>query len=380
MQARKVVLLVLIFAVSRILPAQDTIPAYFYKHFEGTLGDAMAICLELHRFGDELSGSYYYYFKDPGNREKSYHYGKTIPLEGSIHSKGDLELREFSEMGSVFKGKFVTASSISGIWSKSAGSLPLVFSISEQYGNGSLPLRMLHLTDSYCPTSKTASGPPPCAGIKLSLLVSYVANNALLIDSVNRQVYRYLETENTAMSPENILTELKDQFFTYYKTAIEGIQDLAPASSFSWSKEITMHALHNERNFLTLQFSKYVFTGGSHGLLMHDYLVMDLESGKKLRLEDLFIPGYQDELTALINKAVRNMYSVKPEESLKERGFFTDLVEPHQNFYINSDGIGFYYNYYMISSYANGPTDVFIPFSDLKGILTGRYQYLTRIE
>gem|GEM_PF-1509813 len=380
MPSRNLSLLVLMFAIFRILPAQDTVPSYFYKHFEGTLGDAMAICLELHRFGDDLSGSYYYYFKDPNSRQELYHYGKTIPLKGSIDKKGDLELHEFSETGSVFKGKFVTASSISGIWSKSAGSMPLVFSLAEQYGNGSLPLRMLHLTDNYCPTSGAACGPPPCAGIKLSLLVSYVANNSPLIDSVNKQVYHYLETENPVMSPDILLAELKDQFFTYYRTAIEGIQDLTPASSFSWSKEITMHALHNERNFLTLQFSKYVFTGGSHGLLMHDFLVMDLESGKKIKLEDLFTPGYQEELTALINTAVRIMYFVKPEESLKERGFFTDRVEPHQNFYINNDGIGFYYNYYMISSYANGPTDVFIPFSDLKGILAGRYQHLTRLE
>ena len=57
------------------------------------------------------------------------------------------------------------------------------------------------------------------------------------------------------------------------------------------------------------------------------------------------------------------------EENLAESGFLVDTISHTENFYVNNDGIGFFYNVYEIAAYATGSTELFCTFYDLKKIL-----------
>ena len=100
-----------------------------------------------------------------------------------------------------------------------------------------------------------------------------------------------------------------------------------------------------------------------------DFKVMDLNTGQPLILKDIFVDGFEIPLTNILTEKLRKMNNLPRTSKLSEHGFFVDEVIPNTNFYVTGTGIGFFYNHYEIAPYANGPTDIFLPFGELTDIL-----------
>jgi hypothetical protein len=102
---------------------------------------------------------------------------------------------------------------------------------------------------------------------------------------------------------------------------------------------------------------------------MTEYMVCDLNQGKRLTLDDVFAADYKIRLNAILNEKLRAMNGILPVEKLSQTGFFIDQIECTENFYLNKDGVFFYYNLYHIASYNAGPTEIFVAYSELLPIL-----------
>ncbi|MEW6125664.1 MAG: hypothetical protein AB1757_01260 [Acidobacteriota bacterium] len=90
------------------------------RAFTGTINKTLRIKMTLAQDGQRLSGSYYY--------ERV---GKAIVLNGTVSGQ-QFTLKEFDESGKptgTFKGRFVTASSIEGIWTNADGSKSFPFAL-----------------------------------------------------------------------------------------------------------------------------------------------------------------------------------------------------------------------------------------------------------
>ena len=87
----------------------------------------------------------------------------------------------------------------------------------------------------------------------------------------------------------------------------------------------------------------------------------NLKNGRQLQLKDLFVNGYNEELTGAINNKFMQF-------GLPQIDNF-DAISKNQTFYLQNDSIVFVYNKGEASNFANG--EVFIPFllTDLIGIL-----------
>jgi hypothetical protein len=121
------------------------------------------------------------------------------------------------------------------------------------------------------------------------------------------------------------------------------------------------------RNILGHFFS---YTGGAHGNYGTFTMVYLLTGStfKQIKLADLFLQksGYLKKLSNLCIEELK-----KKEASNITSGETTDLSKDLENlaFTITPGGMTFYFDPYMVASYAEGPFEVNIPLTKIKDIL-----------
>jgi len=349
--------------------AQDVATASFYKHYTGNLDSTMKITVDLFSQNGKVTGYYYYNFPEPGT-DTIYHFSKTIPIEGSI-SDNSIVLHDFKQNISKFTGSFDSPDKISGTWYKKPNDKSIPFELAEDYSNGSLVLSCYTLSDQHFLLQGDGSKKnSPKAEINITLLYPDISIGDTFKDTIDLIMTEVLLSESMLVtSPNKILEDIRFDFFDSYIRATEGIEDLSSTASFNWEKNITMDVRYNENNILSLKIEKYAYTGGAHGIFMTEYVVFSSQQGERLSLKDIFKENFNDELNSILDKKLREMNGIKAEENLIDSGFFVDKIESTDNFYINDDGIGFFYNVYSIAPFSTGATELFIQFDELTELL-----------
>lgn len=156
-------------------------------------------------------------------------------------------------------------------------------------------------------------------------------------------------------------------FLRSYEQFMKEMPDLAMGWHFSGLTHVnvltdTMISMDVEMDF---------FTGGAHGGSGVYFLSLDPRSGKKVTLDDVLRPGYQQKLTQLGEIAFRKVRVLSDTTSLMEAGFEfpEDEFSLNDNYGFLPEGITFYYNNYEIAPYVIGPTQIVIPYTSLTSLL-----------
>ncbi|HKY62130.1 MAG TPA: RsiV family protein, partial [bacterium] len=94
------------------------------------------------------------------------------------------------------------------------------------------------------------------------------------------------------------------------------------------------------------------------------------KDGRPYGLGDWLKPGYEEPIQALGEKAFRRARDLPAETDLNDAGFtFENGFRLNENFAAGPEGLIFYFNPYEVASYADGPTELLIPYSELKSWL-----------
>lgn len=346
------------------LKAQNGTTVNFYRHYNGTLGDNMVIVADMLCIRNSVSGYYFYYFLEPKTK-KVYHYSKTIPIKGDV-TDDRIEFYEFNNVSSKYTGTIDGDGNITGTWLKSDKDKPLPFEMKIDYSEGSFPLWCYTLYDKYYLISGLTGNSAPQAKIDLAIL--YPRNvSGPVGDSVKKTISTHLSGDKSIIkAPDKFMENLKAEFFNQYKTSTDGIEDFSNTASFVWQKSIVMNVLYNKNDILSIKYEKSVNTGGAHSISMTEFSIFDLKTGKQLALTDFLKPGFKDKIKSLVNAGLREMNGIRDDETLSQSGFFNDTIDISNDYYINNDGIGFFYNVYAIAPFSAGTTDIFIPFGKFK--------------
>lgn len=354
-------------SIAIILSFSGTAQQVFYKHLEGKIGNSITVVFDIIAAGNKLSGYYYYHFADHSGDTSWTYYGKSMPISGTITSEGRFEFSEFNPevKGSVFRGE-MNDGVIHGIWLSGDGAKQLPFEAIENYPPGTMAFNVIYLWDETTLFDKKKS---PVATIELSVLLPAEYSDQAAADSVKAFIYGdFFHGSSLQEEPLTLLHKSRQLYFSNYRSSNEDIyQD--GASSFDWMKVKETRILHNEHNILSLEVYDYGFTGGAHGLPISKFQVTDLISGTRITLDDLFRKDYQNDLRDIINIAARNKYRLERNQSLKDAGFYSEFIDPADNFYMTRDGIGFYYNQYEVAPFAMGPVNIFISYRNLLRII-----------
>ncbi|WP_076791279.1 DUF3298 and DUF4163 domain-containing protein [Chlorobium sp. KB01] len=190
-------------------------------------------------------------------------------------------------------------------------------------------------------------------------------------DLINRAVHSYV-ADSTALSLEgakgkDISVEvLAEAFLRSYEAFRKERADEIP-----WQFDLAGAVLLNRSGIVTIDISFYSFTGGAHGMSHTAYLVFDTRSGRRLELNDIFLPGYERTLNELVESRFRQMKGLSKTDPLdgEEGGLVENVIRFNNNFAITDKGLIFLYNVYEIAPYVNGQTEIRLTWRELKGLL-----------
>jgi len=129
-----------------------------------------------------------------------------------------------------------------------------------------------------------------------------------------------------------------------------------------------------------LSLKRYLWEeGGAHPLDYTYYYSYDLNTGKRLKLLDVFQPYTLSYVADAINDNLKKQLGLTPNQSLRDDAFYnSNYIGVSKNFFVTDKGIGFQYNIYEIASYASGETMVFVPFEDVRDYLNPDFEHLIR--
>jgi hypothetical protein len=142
-----------------------------------------------------------------------------------------------------------------------------------------------------------------------------------------------------------------------------------PPSMWEWSYGEN-HQVRIDPPLMVVSRFKEYYTGGAHGMREREYFVIDSAEKRRLFPEDLFTESAKEPLKALVEDALRSYSKLSPGEPLSAGYYFDDSVEVPENFFLNSEGVGFHWNPYEIAPYSVGPLEVVIPYKRLQNLLT----------
>lgn len=141
--------------------------------------------------------------------------------------------------------------------------------------------------------------------------------------------------------------------------------------AMGWYSDTTGKVLLNRAGLLTVSITTDIYTGGAHGMNSTSYYVFDAETGQRLSIGDIFLPGSEARLDALVDRRYREMKGLGPNTPLNgEQGeLFEDVIRHNDNFAVTDLGITFLYNPYEIAAYATGPIEVDLKWAEVQPLL-----------
>lgn len=148
-------------------------------------------------------------------------------------------------------------------------------------------------------------------------------------------------------------------------------------SLHAWFRNQNCEVVLNVPGFLTLQNVITEYTGGAHGIEVEIWSNYDLLDKKKLTLADLF----QDTLALnqIVETYFREQEQLSDTSSYGNHYFFDDeTFRLADNFGLTPRGLLFHYNPYEIKSYAEGPTQLLVPYDALEAIMTEKAKKLLK--
>jgi Deacetylase PdaC/Protein of unknown function (DUF3298) len=339
-------------------PSPETIgpaPAAFKKTFVGTIGDNLAVQMDIERAGAKISGSYFY--DKPGAWNLAH---KLLDLNGAVDKDGNVTIRETNsdpETGAekrtgVFTGKLDAATTagqptlrLTGVWTGVKDKKSLAVSLREL----TFDLGGLQLSEK-----RAADG-----GRNAKLRIESRAPQLTGADAAKAEKFN----QTVANFVANRTVEFK-------KVAAELMQaDAQPAAgpappAYEMDVNYTVTAATPE--FISILFYFYQYTGGAHPNTKTASFNYNLKRGEALQLADLFTPQ-SNYLQTISAYSIRELKKLKTVDSADEGA--SPKLENFQSWNLTPAGLRLTFDRYSVAAYAAGDHEVVIPYAVLKPIL-----------
>ena len=327
------------------------------EHLKGTIGGSPVV-FELISSDTSMSGSYYY--------EKI---GIPLTISGEMNPDASYSVEEYD--GEVVTGKMLvtyTDTGLAGTWSSPDGKikLPIIATYADN---------VIRFTVRRIEVIKHLFNDPakPVCTVNLRYLEPTVNPNGATPKSLNALIMKaYFGDFCRSNLPESAAVFVKD-FQSGFIEMESNYEELKKEGYpfAEWVLEQGMSIVFNGYGLVTLSIDQYSFAGGAHPNGSTSYLVIDIVNGRKLTFDDIFVAGSTDKLTDMITQTILQPL-IDMDASitrLTDAGFYDDRIAPNNNFSVTKAGIYFHYNAYEASPYVVGPSEAFLPFSQIKDLI-----------
>lgn len=134
---------------------------------------------------------------------------------------------------------------------------------------------------------------------------------------------------------------------------------------YSYSSKVS-DISYFDGNYFSFTQVDYDYQGGAHGMPIWTGFTFDLQTGARLSLTDI-IGNSEEELKEIVTRHFSEYIGQAPE------AFWEDAVDTvreninfNSDFYLNENGITFYFSPYELASYAAGFQEVTVPFEEFE--------------
>jgi len=185
-------------------------------------------------------------------------------------------------------------------------------------------------------------------------------------NKINQQIEHVIANEmNMADTPENdiSISEAASQFDKEYKSFKQDFQD----SSQKWEVKVDGQVIYDSPEIICISLQTYTDTGGAHGNGKTTYLNFNPANGVLFEQKD-FIKNL-DEFKKVAEKAFKEQTKPKDNDESMEDFFFGEDFQLPSNIGYTNKGLVLLYNNYEIASYAQGITDIVLPYAQIKEYL-----------
>ncbi len=163
------------------------------------------------------------------------------------------------------------------------------------------------------------------------------------------------------------VTAFSEKFFNDFREFNQSNE--VTTGDWELNKNINVGFLNS--TILTLKDEENAYTGGAHGFSRVTWFCFNIKSMKELTLQDILLSKKKNQLTSIAEGYFRKFHGLSANENLEKAGF--DFPNNHfalsDNFALLKKGLLFYYNSYDIAAYVFGPTEIFIPYEELSGVI-----------
>ena len=167
-------------------------------------------------------------------------------------------------------------------------------------------------------------------------------------------------------NPDTVFALLAAQYARDYREEVKPYyMENDVIETLNYDLNLGMDVIYNRNQLLSLAFTQYQYTGGAHGMMYTRCHSYDLRGRKKIRIQDVFKPGYQTKLKLALNQTAKKKYKV---QNLSD-ALLVDEIEPNDNFFLTGKGICFVYQPYEIGPFSMGEQFIYIPYSNLSDLL-----------
>ncbi len=333
----------------------------FYSRYEGIVDSNFNVTANVVRLKDNISGNYNYHFT---SIEESNSYSKSIYLTGETN-KNEYQFKEFGKNDTVLAGS-IDKEKIEGYWYYEPN-YDIPFNIIESYPSGSMPfdVHYLHSEDRLIVDMDES----PVAEIELTLIYPMAnVDNNVVVDLVCQNIAEgFFGSNFYEYNPDSMLTKFENEYYKNYLD--QNVDRYDSGASFNWQKIVSMSVINNSNYVVCLEFLKYAYSGGAHGMTNISYYNIDLNSGKPMEYANIFIDDTTGLLSTILTQQLYDDKQIPEDISLTKAGYFVESLEPNHNIYINNTGIGFMYNSYEIAPYSFGQTSIFLSYDKVKHLL-----------
>jgi hypothetical protein len=202
----------------------------------------------------------------------------------------------------------------------------------------------------------------PCAYYEVTY-PDFTGLDSMVIKRINQQIDASVSMGNPEAQGQT-MKQIGQGFIQDY----DDFKSEIPEAFGGWHYKAKVNVEVLTDTLLSLSVNDEYYTGGAHGGAGVYFINLNPKTGKDFTLENLLKPGYKEVLTDLGNKSFRKVREIPDTASLNENYFEfpENRFELNKNYGFRKDGIVFFYNSYEIAPYAAGPTEVIIPYEDLK--------------
>lgn len=192
-------------------------------------------------------------------------------------------------------------------------------------------------------------------------LLTFTGLQKNVLDSLYFGELRLKEKPMTDFSTESIKARMTENMKQYL--AESGAEDDYVNREYkqTWDEISDMKVLSHTKDFLTINYNGYGFSGGAHGYGYELYKVADLKNQSILQLSDIVAATKINWQPILLKHVDREL-------------LFDENITANKNFYFDNQSLTFIYNQYEIAPYAAGIIEIKLPFSEIKQYLKPEFK------